>query len=320
MDADDDPFVVLGIDRLTSDEDTVNAAFRRQALHVHPDKKKKNDDDDDGGTNADFLRIAAARDSALEWITTNNNNVEDLGLDSLLSNIMSIIREAQRKKKDSESNSNNWHPGACDWAIWATRELLSCDRPRTLRIEIKVTLQDVYAGLTKRLGISVLRRRDGGGGDIMESMRQELLVRLRGDVQEHLFSGVGDDAPSTILLGGTDILGKRGDVVVRTVVEEHPVFSVDTVVSPGDIQATLHVNLNQFYNGCTLCLHHLSGKLLEVHYQSAAERTNEMEMLASETRQVRIFHGLGLPCGDEGVRGDLYVFIELMLPINPQNQ
>jgi DnaJ-class molecular chaperone len=179
-------------------------------------------------------------------------------------------------------------------------------------MDIEVALEDVFHARTKRVVIGVLRRRADGG--IFERCRQAVLVPLSGDRAEYKFRGVGDDAPPALLgIPHASAACARGDVVVRVNVKPHPVFSVDTVLSPLDLHATLPVSLLQHYYGADLELQHPSGEknaVLKATYQPP----NPSQTRTDNYRQVRAFQGLGLPDAN-GERGSLYAFLQVHLPI-----
>ncbi len=204
-------------------------------------------------------------------------------------------------------------------------------------MDLSVSLEDVYNARSKRVVIRVLRAcpppsasasasasagdGDGGGGcTSFERRRQVIVVPLSGDRLEHTFEAAGDDAPPALLGIPAHLkAAQRGDVTVRVCVKDHPLYSVDTVVSPLDLHANIDVSLTQHYFGGKFELPHPSGELLRVEFVACPRCTGCAGDAGWERdcKQVRCLHGYGLPAYAEGgghARGDLYVFFTVRLP------
>lgn len=315
-----DPFATLGLDASTCcSGEEVNSAFRRLALRFHPDKQCY---ENTTASADEFRRISAARDRALQLLA-ERDGCKSLGdiLTMLRASASAWARKAaaqavpeQRQQQDAQHG-----PGPVDWAVYIANRLVSCTRARTLQMDLDATLEDIYKGSAKRLGISVLRAQPGCEPPYSR-VRQEIILPLSGDVLEHRFDRAGDDAPAALMgvLAGADAMQRRGDVVVRVRPQPHDVFSVDQIISPLDLHATVHVSLFQHYIGGRFTLPLLSGETIEVEYEGAAA-DDAGDIRAScerdgQYRQVKVYRGLGLPDSTRRVRGDLYVFLVLRLP------
>ena len=340
-----DPFAALGLDACTCrSAEEVNSAFRRLALRFHPDKQRGCLGGDADASADEFRRISTARDRALKLLA-ERDGCSTLGdLLSMLRTSASVFAGAaaakaqqrtatkaptqtpssQTSPKDPDASDASdasgqapqasAEPGPVDWAVYVANRLVSCTRARTLQMDLDVSLEDIYKGSTKRLGISVLRAVQPGP---FSRVRQEIIVPLSGDALEHRFDGVGDDAPAAMMgiLSGAEAVRRRGDVVVRIRPLPHDVFSVDQIISPLDLQATLHVSLLHHYLGGKLALRHLSGETLEVEYEGCCcSSDGERDGGDGQYRQVKVYKGYGLPDSTRSVRGDLYVFLVLRLP------
>lgn len=294
-----DPFIVLGLDASTCNSpEEVCSAFRRLALRVHPDKVPS-------GDVSEFDKISLAKDRALQILAEREDGKSWGGGGLTIDTILSMMR------------SRTAAPGPVDWAVYVANRLVNCTKARTLQMDIDVTLEDIYSGHSKRLGISVLRAaciKRSQQQQPYRRVRQELIVPLSGDVMEHRFEGAGDDAPASLMGIGMEPHEKarrRGDVVVRVRPSPHGVFTIDQVISPLDLHTTVHVNLAQHYLGGTFQIQHLSGEMIEVDYQPSAAGSDGGD---GQYRQVKVLRGYGLPDSTQSRRGDLYVFLVLVLP------
>ena len=363
-------FDVLGIGA-SADEDAVYSAFRRRALLVHPDKS-----DDKAGASERFRLLVRARNDALAELSARSRaRKEDGGMSGpsgraggLMAGLFRSLAEVAKAKlaegrrdphagmrtPDSHTPpvSSPEEMSGPDWAVYMANRFLSCTRARTLRMDLAVSLEDVYHARSKRVVIRVLRATlpssaaaataaaaaggvdgEGGGGGgggctSFERRRQVIVVPLSGDRLEHTFEAAGDDAPPALLGVPAHLAeAQRGGVTVRVCVKDHPVYSVDTVVSPLDLHANIGVSLTQHYYGGEFELPHPSGELLRVEYVACPRCTGgagDGELGGGwerDCKQVRCLHGYGLPAyageghdADALKRGDLYVFFTVHLP------
>lgn len=261
--------------------DEIHTAFRKQALHCHPDKNQ----DSAAG---EFIHLKDARDRAI--LLAGNPDVSCNGqeVDPVVS----------------------W---AVSWMSHMTYEIAKNKRAKTVEVDIDVTLEDVYHGRTKKVVIGVLR---ADSGDPFKRTRQIVYVKLiyRGDSLDAVFPGMGDDPPLAILMGfkvwkdmvDVESLPPRSDVIVRIHVRDG-VFRRDAVLRPYDLHTDVSVTLEGRYLGAKFEIEHPSGTPSVVEYEGGKE----------EERQVKVIKGMGLPyytSESNHSRGDAYVFMEPKMP------
>ena len=290
-----DAFSLLELDRESADEAAVQSAFRRLALSAHPDKA--------GGDVGFFAALSDARARALAAIRLRPTTQDVLV----------------------------W--SASDWAVYIAYEALRATAAPDLEVDLKVTLDDLYHGRTKRVVFSVMRADRASKGSERPYKKKTLLVRLVSPSRDRAvadgdairFEGAGNDPPSA-LLGAP---GRRGDVVVRvrlhtgiTGVTGIPASSSscamrpDTVLWPCDLHASVELPFSARYRGAEVRLPHPGGRDAVVRYVGQWSSPDDGD--GCETRQVRVLEGWGLPYRPEGrataLRGDLYVFMDVRLP------
>jgi hypothetical protein len=157
----------------------------------------------------------------------------------------------------------------------------------------------------------------------------------------YVFEGMGDASPWERTAGV-----KRGDVVITLIVDPHPTFSRDEVLSRFDLHATRRVSLYDFYYGKDVYLTHLDGSTVHLRYEPSPSAEDHRDQHTSRTTTTQMLSGGGLPyysvrenesgsgSANKGQsysgygdgyrrevilkRGDLYVFFELCVPALPR--
>ena len=288
-----EPFDILGLNADTAKVDDINAAFRKLALHCHPDKNPHS------GAAEEFSNLKDARDRAILFV----ENTSDAFAASAAS--------------DASPASAVVDP-MVSWAVsWMTRMTYEIAKNKAaakpVEVDIDVSLEDVYHARTKKVVIGVLR---ADSGEPFKRTSQVVYVKLiqRGDSLDAVFPGMGDDPPLAILMGfdvwknmvEVETLPPRSDVIVHVHVKNTTVFRRDAVLRSYDLHADVSVSLEGRYVGETFELKHPSGNPLTVEYEGGKE----------EERQVKVIKGMGLPfhSNKKISRGDVYVFMEPRMP------
>lgn len=160
------------------------------------------------------------------------------------------------------------------------------DKPDPIRVKLTVSLEEVYAAVVKRLNVRVKTPTSA-------CVHRNLYVHLLGPEPEYCFCGQGDE----------DDLGRRGDVIVRLDVLDHPTHRMDAVVNRYDLHTTCRVSLMDYLYGRTYAIPHLDGTVLEATYP------------AQSGMRVAVVPGKGLLDPATKERATLYVFFEVSLPV-----
>jgi hypothetical protein len=300
-----DPFAVLGCGA-DADEDAVRSAFRRLALEVHPDKD------------------AARPDVAVEPRPTQHRAPSSFSaLVDARDRAIASVRGRSTPGLQLADARQSLSVGA-SWAIGVACSVLSATTARPIDVDLSVSFEDLYHARVKKVGIGVHRV-----GAAFVRQRQMLFVRLVNPARDAalcadgapmVFAGIGDDPPASVLLGRVG--GTRGDVHVRVRVEVHPTYSPDPVLYPCDLHANVAVGLRGHYLGETVALPHPGGghepPVTATYGAPSPEGDGVTDATDADTRQVRVFRGMGLPYaiggGSKRDRGDLYVFMTVQLP------
>jgi DnaJ-class molecular chaperone len=282
-----EPFDILGLNADTATVDEINAAFRKLALHCHPDKNP------DSRAAEEFSSLKDARDRAI-FIVENPTTFSSEDLTAVA--VDPVV---------------NW---AVSWMTHMTYEIAKSKEAKPIEVDIEVSLEDVYHARTKKVVIGVLR---ADSGEPFKRTRQVVYVKLihRGDSLDAVFPMMGDDPPLAILMGfdvwkdmvDVETLPPRSDVIVHVHVK-NAFFRRDTVLRSYDLHADVTVSLEGRYVGESFELEHPSGTSLTVEYEGGKD----------EERQVKVIKGMGLPfqsSSDKGFsRGDMYVFMDPRMP------
>jgi hypothetical protein len=313
----------------------VQSAFRRAALRSHPDKAAAAAASL-SSTQVHFVVLVGARDAALAWIERRDVRREQMrawfGGDggsekaddgrgkgrrhrvhtkrSQQQQSQEQPQEAQEQEEEQEQGQDAPAQSRAALFAWVAATALRCTEAKPVVVSIDATLADIYDARKKRVVVQVLR-----APDLFRRTRQVLMVplalpsaTLAVDAAPVVFPGMGDDSVADILLGRA--LSGRGEVRVhvRVLVDPEGAFSMDTVLRPCDLHATVPISLHARYYGeqVTVVLPGSDGPVVRAVFDPKGP-----------DRQVRVIKGRGMPYGGGdggGGRGDLYVFMETRLP------
>lgn len=261
---------ILELDETASKED-IQAAYRRMALKYHPDKNKNGGELFTKVTEA--KNILLAWDGPLAWDDTEQNQVLTTLLSQLIDTMQSFVENAikkQRCKKDKKQKH------------------VDKTQPHIIRIDVEVTLDDVYLGRIKKLIIKIK-------GPESTTIQETLYISLFNFKPKYIFKGKGD-----FILDGD-----RGDVYVNVNIKEHPLVKRDTCICPFDLYIEFDMSLYDHYCRRYLALPFLNNELIEV-------------MDIKPGTKCACIKGKGLPYMDaktgQDTRGELYVYFNLILP------
>lgn len=317
-------------------EKNARACYRKRSLSEHPDK---------GGSARGFGALTAAHDIVRKnlWHVTRMLSSDNSDTD-LADGESVTITQADR-------NALLSHPflDAVCFLLVHIASVQSGGKAPTICVDVLVSIEDVYASITKCVHVPVLRwkpRRErsteryiektdtciGRLDDIddvfMQSEEEAMVLRsvtvlvpITADTvhaQEYVFSEVGHDA---LFEGMT-----RGDIRVAVRVKPHPVYNIDSVVSQYDLHATIPVSIRDYYYGRTVKLPPLAqgDAELVLRYEPSSTIEDGNNTLDTHRRCVHLLRGHGLHLLDDDSsnttndRGDLYVFFDLTLPCIPQ--
>lgn len=309
------------------DDDKIRHAYRRGLLVCHPDK---------GGSIESHAALTAAFEAASRHAAALRAAISD-GVD------LDVEAWAMDAEVCRLLDTAAQHPllGAIAMLMLYLASQASGGRAPSLRVALAVTLQDVYAGVTKKVTLRVPRlcppqrrlgnsQRNGLGDpedlDGLDGLEadlpgpagwttQRVVVVVPISVEavrdgEYVFEGAGQDS----LFDGF----ARGDINVRIELQPHPVYELDQVVNPHDVHANVSVSVRDYYYGRRMSLPPLD----------AAEPPLEVSYEGRCKERVQVFRGRGMPLpttsqvtqvvGDQ-THGDLYVFFNVELPAIPQS-
>jgi DnaJ-class molecular chaperone len=167
-----------------------------------------------------------------------------------------------------------------------------------IKIPVSVTLEDIYHKKIKRIVVNTL--------NADKTIRPTpIYISLVNYQEEYMFKGVGDEFEIPIPLVSDKKLKTRGDVVVQVTIDEHPIFKIDTLLTPYDLHVERKVSLYQYFYGDTFDLD-VFGQVISIEYENGCK--------------VKVLKEKGLPYYDEDddkeSRGDIYVFFDVILPTN----
>lgn len=263
-------YEVLGVKPNASSEE-IKKRFRHLALKHHPDKNGHRDDQQ-------FKRIKEAYDILSDPV--------------------------KRQFYDATSSNESGHHAnfmGGDWQEYMSKivacmaslyERYQAEKNARIEIPLKITIDDLYQRKIKKL---VINTKTSAG----TTRPQSLYVSLLHYQDEYFFENMGDD----LVFASLD-LKKRSDVIVKLVIEPHPVFKIDTLISPYDLHVEKKVTLYQYMYGANFTIDLFNTKTLEISYMHG--------------EKVMVFSNYGLPFVDEETqeehRGNVYVFFDVELP------
>lgn len=124
-----------------------------------------------------------------------------------------------------------------DWKAEARRAMIIMAlsvRPKDIKLNLSVSIEDVYRGITKRISY----RRNSGGGQIKE----HVFINLHNFEQQYVFYGLGDQNPIT---------KSCSDLIVNFELDyiNHPQCRIDDLFNLHNMSFTLEINLYEYFFG-----------------------------------------------------------------------
>jgi DnaJ-class molecular chaperone len=182
----------------------------------------------------------------------------------------------------------------------AMYERYKTEKDNVITIHVNVTLEDIYHRKIKKIVVNTLNSD--------KSVKPTpIYISLMNYQEEYRFHGVGDEFEIPIPLVPGKRVKTRGDVIIKVAIDEHPTFKIDTLLTPFDLHVEKKVSLYQYLYGDTFELD-LFGESVSIEYTNGCK--------------VKVLKEKGLPYYDEEVdkelRGDVYVFFDVVLPTNFQ--
>jgi hypothetical protein len=303
-------------------EKNARARYRKRSLSEHPDK---------GGSARGFGALTAAHDIVRKnlWHVTRmlSSNNSDTDGESV------TITQAER----SALLSHPFLDAVC-FLLVHIASVQSGGKAPAICVDVLVSLEDVYASITKCVHVPVLRwkpRRERntdrdiettdtcidryvdttagnsscGLDDIddvfMQSEEEAMVLRsvtvlvpITADTV-HAQEYVFSEVGHDALFEGMT----RGDIRVAVRVKPHPVYNIDSVVSQYDLHATIPVSIRDYYYGRTVKLPPLArgDAELVLRYEPSSTIENSLGegSLDTHRRCVHLLRGHGLPRDSE---------------------
>lgn len=293
----EDPYTVLGVSNCAT-QDEIKQAFKRLALRYHPDKCL-----DDGTmfkniNNAYQILSDPDKRNQLNYEhCTATNSVFSASFNTIICALWQILME---KMKQSPTHTKTVPESVND------HENIRLFH-KTVRLNVTVKLKEVYEKQIKRLHVRVKRMID----DKIQDQTIHLYLSLLNIEDEYIYKGMGDD--------WYDTAGhiRRGDVVVHLTIEEHSTIHIDKLLTKYDLYIERHMSLYEMYFGVDDVIDFFDENI-KVNFSS--ETLMKYIQNSSMYSYVHIEKGKGLPYydseSDEEMRGDLYVFYRLYLPLD----
>jgi DnaJ-class molecular chaperone len=270
----------------------IQKAYRRRAVHCHPDKT--------GGDRRAFDRVAEAYDVLSD---DSKRQIYDRfgkeGLDPTRAN------SAANRSQQSAGFGNGGGAEDIFRAFFGgsgTRyQQPAPRRNRSVRYQLEVTLEDLYLGMERTVLVAAP---DGGGSSTTANKRVHVNVP-RGAVsgQSIVLSGEmdfdEDDTP--------------GDLVFWLRERSHATFTR----KGHDLAVAFQITLQEAICGVTRSIRHLDGS--ELNIVSAQHATHGPILI--QTGDVQVLKGKGMPKDGQGVEfGDLYVQYQVEMPTGKPNE
>jgi DnaJ-class molecular chaperone len=164
-------------------------------------------------------------------------------------------------------------------------------RTKDMSFTLSVTLEELYAGSKKKLGI---RRQKVDADGSYEEEKKKLSIKIEpGMIDEHVirFNHMADEKQGY----------ETGDVVVTLDVEEH----VDFVRDGNNLLIEKEISVSEAFKP-VIYLKHLNGKCYKI-------KGNRLDIFSDEDDLLKKVSGLGMPVlGEPGKFGDLFIRFKIV--------
>jgi DnaJ-class molecular chaperone len=286
-------FQVLNLNSDASPED-IRKAYKRRALETHPDKLMNGDD-------SLFKEVATAY-AVLSGQTSHMDEAINIFTPEFLAQVLQSIISVMREKSNNTGNTGNTNI-PCESQKTSqsqsqsqsqsnTKKTKRTERrkPKSIHVDMKVTIEDLYKARIKKLVIKVKRVKD--------TSTHTLYISLLNYQPIYKFNGVGDEHVEG---------GVRGNIIVYVSIEPDDIAHVDDIICKHDLYVDVKISLWDYYTTST--------------YDLMLWDTVKVQVPYSTGQKCSVVEDKGLPWYDESTetecRGAMYVYFELTLPETP---
>jgi DnaJ-class molecular chaperone len=266
-------YEVLGLPPKSSIEE-VRKAYKRLVLIHHPDKPTGDRGKFEILTRAyNILSDEGTKliyDASLDTTTNTNTYICVNKLFDLMQKMFTNIKREE---------SNNYNRKKVD----------------TIKVNIKLTLDEVYRGDIKKVIVRVRR------GDTW--VKEVFYVNLLEHKKIYKFENRGDE-----------VYGEKGDVEIHVKVLEHPFVKIDNVLCEYDLYMEESMSLYELYYGFERELSYMNKEKLNIRIKPGAN----YRLDSLNYSYTHVVEGYGLPYinikDNEIYYGNLYIYFKLKLP------
>lgn len=272
---------VLGV-HLDSTPEEIRRAYKRRALETHPDKTLH-------GDSTEFKHVATAY-AVLSGQTEHMNDLKATMAhiftpDFIAQVLRSVIcvmehrRERDKEKDKQSSESLDIKP--------------KLRKPKTIHVEMDVTVEDLYKARVKKLSIKV-KRYNTFTQALIDAVHT-IYISLKSYQLYYKFKEVGDASEDGQC---------HGNIMVHLHILNHETVHVDDIMNKHDLYVDAKISLKEYYLAKTITLELFENVVIDIPY----------------TRGLKcaVVPNKGLPYVDEEdnveKRGTMYVFFELIFP------
>jgi DnaJ-class molecular chaperone len=273
----DDYYKILGLSSRDVSARQITKAYRRRCLETHPDKSHDR---------RAFDKVA----EAYEVLNDDTNRA--------LYNQYGKTASMQQQQQSAAGFSQAEDLFRSFFGQQPQQQrAYNAMRNRTMRYQLEVTLEDLYAGATKSISV---------GLPFSTASAKNIQVPIPvGALPGHVIT----------LHGAVD--WNEQDVPADFIVTLHQRAHATYTRKNYDLAVAMHVSLKEAVCGCVRSLHHLDGRTLKI--KSAVDSHNKPIWI--QTGDVHRLQGQGMP-KDASKRsfGDLYVQYQVELPSGNKNK
>jgi len=265
---------ILGV-RLDSTHEEIRKAYKRRALETHPDKIP-------GGDNEAFKEVATAYavlSGQTDHMTDLKATMAHIFTPDFIAQVLKSVITVMESRREAAAAAASTYVNT---------------KPKTIHLDLEVTIEDLYRARVKKLSVKVLRFNKFS--QQLEESVHTIYICLKNYQLRYKFKGVGDEA-----FGGE----QRSSNMVHLQIMKDPRVRLDNLLGTYDLYIDHCVSLKDYYLAKTIQLLLWDDVEIDVPY----ERGQKCAMIADA----------GLPFTEQDVekRGTLYVFFDLKLPEQP---